>query len=78
MYPAMFACKLTFPSIRHWKATTEYRKTKALLHVKQLLGHKNLSSTMIYIDIEKALYGEHENDEFISRVAIAEGRTGVN
>jgi hypothetical protein len=24
---------------------------------------------MVYIDIEKALYGGHENDEFISRVA---------
>ena len=47
----------------------EYHKTKDILHVKQLLGHKSLSSTMIYIDIEKALYGDHQNDEFISRVA---------
>ncbi len=61
--------KLTFTSIRHWKATREYHKTKDILYVKQLLGHKNLSSTMVYIDIEKALYGGHQNDEFISRVA---------
>lgn len=61
--------KLTFTSVRHWKAITEYHKTKDIIHVKQLLGHKNLSSTMIYIDIEKALYGNHENEEFISRVA---------
>jgi hypothetical protein len=59
--------KITFTSFRHWKATMEYHKTKDILHVKQTLGHKKLSSTMIYIDIEKAIYGEHENDDFISR-----------
>jgi len=51
------------------KATTEYHRTKDILHVKQLLGHKNLSSTMKYIDIDRAVYGEHEDDEFVSRVA---------
>jgi integrase/DNA-directed RNA polymerase subunit RPC12/RpoP len=61
--------KLTFTSIRHWKATTEYHKTRDILHVKRLLGHKCLSSTMKYIDIERAIYGKNENDSFISRVA---------
>ena len=45
----------------------EYHRTKDILYVKQLLGHKRLSSTMVYIDIEKAIHGEHENDDFISR-----------
>jgi len=61
--------KVTFTSLRHWKATTEYHRTKDILHVKQLLGHKNLSSTMKYIDIDRAVYGDHEDDEFVSRVA---------
>ena len=52
---------------RHWKATMEYHRMKDILHVKQLLGHKKISSTMIYIDIEKAIYGGRENDDFISR-----------
>jgi len=59
--------KLTFTSIRHWKATMEYHRTQDILHVKQLLGHKRIGSTMVYIDIERALYGDHEDDDFISR-----------
>ena len=61
--------KLTFTSIRHWKATVEYHKTRDILHVKRLLGHKKLTSTMIYIDIERALFGAHQDDEFITRAA---------
>lgn len=61
--------KLSFTSIRHWKATTEYHKTRDVLHVKQLLGHKSLQSTMVYIDIERAIYGEHREEEFTTRVA---------
>ena len=47
----------------------EYHRTKDILYVKQLLGHKNLSSTMIYIDMEKAIYGEEEHNEYITRAA---------
>jgi len=61
--------KLTFRSIRHWKATIEYHRTKDILHVKQLLGHKSLQSTMVYIDIEKAIYGVLRDEEFTSRIA---------
>ncbi len=61
--------EIKFTTFRHWKATTEYHRTKDILYVKQLLGHKNLSSTMIYIDVEKAIYGEEENNEFITRAA---------
>lgn len=43
-------------NLRYWKATTEYHRTKDILYVQKLLGHKNLSSTMIYIDVEKAIY----------------------
>ena len=61
--------KVTFTSIRHWKATIEYHKTKDILHVKQLLGHKSIKNTMIYIDIERALYGSEQNAEYVSRAA---------
>lgn len=61
--------KLSFTSIRHWKATTEYHKTKDILHVKRMLGHKTLQSTMIYIDIERAVYGQLKDEEFTTRVA---------
>lgn len=60
--------KITFTTLRHWKATSYYHQTRDILKVKQLLGHKRLTSTMVYIDIEKAIYGELTN-EFTSRVA---------
>jgi integrase len=40
--------EVAFRSFRHWKATTEYAKTKDILHVKWLLGHKRLENTLIY------------------------------
>lgn len=59
----------TFHTIRNWKATTEYHKMRDILHVQRLLGHKSLSSTMIYIDIEKAIYGQLRDEEITIRVA---------
>jgi integrase len=50
-------------TFRHWKGTMEYHKTKDIIHVKQVLGHKSIDSTMLYINIEQALYLE-ESDEF--------------
>ena len=60
--------KITFTTLRHWKATSYYHEVRDILKVKQLLGHKTLRSTMIYIDIEKAIYGEL-SQEFIVKVA---------
>lgn len=60
--------KITFTTLRHWKATAYYHEVRDILKVKQLLGHKTLRSTMIYIDIEKALYGEL-SQEFNVKVA---------
>ncbi|MFQ5758954.1 MAG: hypothetical protein ACE5IF_04695 [Candidatus Bathyarchaeia archaeon] len=47
----------------------EYHKTRDILHVKHLLGHKNVQNTMIYIDIEKAIYGSLRDKVFTCRVA---------
>ncbi len=38
-------------TFRHWKATTEYNKTKDILHVMRLLGHKNIKNTIIYTQL---------------------------
>lgn len=40
--------KIKFHSLRHWKASREYATTKSLLHVKEMLGHRNIVSTMTY------------------------------
>jgi len=50
---------------RHFKATMEYHRTKDLLHVKALLGHKDLRTTLRYTQLIEAL----ANDEYTCKVA---------
>jgi integrase len=57
-----------FHTFRHYKGTMEYHKTKDIIHVKTVLGHKNIESTMVYINIEQALFLE-QTDEWTSKVA---------
>ncbi|UCE96817.1 MAG: site-specific integrase [Candidatus Bathyarchaeota archaeon] len=56
--------KISFHTLRHWKATTEYPKTKDILHVMRLLGHKNINNTLIYTQLI-----DLRDDEFVSKVA---------
>jgi integrase len=56
--------KVTFHTLRHWKATMEYHRTKDILHVKQMLGHKSIQKTLIYTHLIS-----FEEDEFTCRVA---------
>ena len=37
-----------------------------IINVKQILGHKNINNTMIYINLERAIFKE-SNDEFTVR-----------
>ena len=50
---------------RHFKASMEYHKTKDLLHVKALLGHKDLRTTLRYTQLLENL----GNDEFHCKTA---------
>lgn len=61
--------KISFESFRHWKGTVEYHRTKDIYYVKEILGHKKLSSTQIYIHYEKMTYGLSRSEEFTVRVA---------
>jgi len=60
--------KITFHTFRHWKATMEYHKTKDIIHVKELLGHRRIDNTMLYISIEKSLF-HTGSDEFYCKTA---------
>lgn len=53
-----------FHTLRHWKATVEYDKTEDLLHVRQLLGHKNINNTLIYTQLVSL-----ETDDFHVKTA---------
>jgi len=43
--------RITFHTLRHWKATMEYHKTKDILHVMKMLGHRHLESTLVYTQL---------------------------
>ena len=61
--------KIHFHTFRHWKATTEQHNTKDPWHVKEMLGHKHISSTENYIHIEKMVYSNKTSDKFNVKVA---------
>jgi len=56
--------QITFHTFRHWKATMEYARTKDILHVMRLLGHKNIKNTLIYTQLI-----DFKDDEFVCKAA---------
>ncbi len=60
--------KISFTTFRHFKGTMEYHRTKDILHVKKILGHKRIENTLKYIDLEAMIFNA-SNDNFISKVA---------
>jgi integrase len=55
-------------TFRHWKATMEYHKTKDILHVQRILGHRNINCTLIYITLEAALY-QNTTEDYTIKIA---------
>jgi len=56
--------KISFKTFRHWKATMEYNKTKDILYVMQILGHKNIKNTLRYTQLVN-----FEEDEYVCKAA---------
>jgi integrase len=55
---------ISFKTLRHFKATAEYHRTKDILHVMQLLGHKNIRNTLVYTHLV-----DFGSDEYVCKVA---------
>jgi integrase len=55
---------ISFRTLRHFKATMEYHRTKGILYVMQLLGHKSIKNTLVYTHLVN-----FEGDEFVSKLA---------
>jgi len=51
--------RITFHTLRHWFGTMEYHKTKDILHVQERLGHRSITSTLIYTHLVN-----FESDEY--------------
>jgi integrase len=56
--------QISFKTMRHWKATVEYHRTKDILHVMRLLGHKNIKNTLVYTHLV-----DFGGDEYVCKVA---------
>jgi len=61
--------QIHFHTLRHWKATTEQHKTKDPWHAKEILGHKNIQSTQVYIHLERAFFLNAPPDDYHVKVA---------
>jgi len=55
---------ITFHTFRHFKATMEYHKTRDILHVMRVLGHKSINNTLVYTHLV-----DFKDDEWVSKVA---------
>lgn len=60
--------RMHFHTLRHWKATMYYHKTRDILRVKVLLGHVNVNNTLVCLHLERALFNL-ESDEFNVKTA---------
>jgi integrase len=60
--------QIGFHTLRHWKGTMLYHETKDLRHVQKILGHKQITSTVIYENTACALWLQ-ETDNFMCKVA---------
>jgi hypothetical protein len=47
-----------------------YHYKPDMLEVAEFLGHKDLENTRLYIQLEKSLFKDLPNDQFISRIAL--------
>jgi integrase len=56
--------KISFHTFRHFKATMEYHKTRDILHITKIPGHKNINNRLVYTQLI-----DLSNDEYVSRVA---------
>jgi len=59
--------QISFHTLRHWKATMEYYKTRDFPYIVELLGHKNPKNTLKYVHLAKLL--GLNTDEYVCRVA---------
>jgi hypothetical protein len=45
-----------------------YHQTKDILYVKQFMGHRRIESTLVYVQIDNALF-QNTSEDFTCKVA---------
>jgi len=61
--------KIHCHTFRYSKALREYDKTKSILHVKKILGHKSIMTTQIYVELYEEIYGDMKPENYICETA---------
>ena len=56
--------QISFKTLRHFKATMEYHRAKDIVHVMQLLGHKNIMNILVYTHLIN-----FETGDYVCKVA---------
>jgi integrase len=61
--------KIHLHTFRHCKALREYHKTRDILHVMVILGHKKVETTMVYVRLYNQIYKNQQANKFITKIA---------
>jgi len=61
--------KIHYHTFRHCKALTEYDKTKNILHVKRVLGHRSIMTTQRYVELYDEIYGDLKPENYVCETA---------
>lgn len=61
--------KIHLHTFRHCKALREYHKTKNILHVKAVLGHRSIRTTMIHVELYTQIYSDILPEDYVCETA---------
>ena len=59
--------KIHLHTFRHCKALREYHKTRDILYVMGILGHKKIDTTYIYLRLYNQIYKPQQPNQFITK-----------
>jgi len=59
--------KIHLHTFRHCKALREYHKTRDILHVMGILGHKKIDTTAIYLRLYNQIYKPQQPNQFVTK-----------
>ena len=61
--------KIHLHTFRHCKALREYHKTRDVLHVMAILGHRQIETTYRYVRLYNQVYKNEHPNQFITKIA---------
>ena len=61
--------KIHYHTFRHCKALREYDKTKSVLHVKRILGHRSIMTIQSYVELYEEIYGDLKPENYVCETA---------